>query len=64
MNAFNDHDHDHKSHEPWQTLGKVRDDLRQIRAHAWHRNWDKVLAHVERALARIGDGSINQGDNQ
>jgi hypothetical protein len=57
-------DHTHKQNEPWTTLGRVRDDLRQARAIA-----DKIdlpivrqlAAHINRALARIGDGSRSDG---
>lgn len=55
---------DASSSEPWTTLGYVRDDLRQARAHLRKRaqkfrtNDDAQAAIcIERALARIGDGT-------
>lgn len=61
--SFNDHDH--KMNEPWQTLGKIRDDLKQARAVLQMSHNSPVanmaLEHVNRALARVGDGSRDEG---
>jgi hypothetical protein len=55
--------HDHKQHEPWRTLGQIRDDLRQARAVLSKFKspaCEFALEHVNRALARIGDGSRSE----
>lgn len=64
-------DHDHKMNEPYQTLGKVRDDLRQARAilrtipplalKPEFSPLTKVRDLVERALNRIGDDTRDEG---
>jgi hypothetical protein len=68
---YSSNDHGHKMNEPWQTLGSVRDDLRQARgrlrrvlgelqgAHTAPGESDirAALALVGKALGRIGDGT-------
>lgn len=60
-------DYDHKMQQPWQVLGQIRDDLRQARAHLRNfKNWNlpsKLACEcIERALARVGDGSQENGN--
>lgn len=60
-------DYNHCMQEPWQTVAKVRDDLRQARAilrtipplplKPEFSPLTKVRDLVERALNRIGDGT-------